>query len=71
MYYRAIGPYHYNFKAGDGSTGGQYLHLGRLWSHITPDVEAGLDLDDMVHMLPDDRGVMQYDGGVTPDSLTP
>ena len=55
----------------DGTTGGQYLRKGELWSHLTQEMEEDLDLDNIVPMVIVENGVAQYDGGVTPDSLTP
>ena len=69
-YYRASGPY-YNFRAADGTAGGQYLRKGELWGHLTQEMEQDLDLDNIVLLVIVEDGVAQYDGGVTPDSLTP
>ena len=68
-YYRATGPY-YNFRGTDGTTGGQYLHQRGFWSHVTPEQEVALDLNNIIPYLPVVDEVVQYDGGVTPDSLT-
>ena len=68
-YYRGTGPY-YNFKSTDGTTGGQYLYKAGLWGHVTPEVEAGIDLSKIVTYLTAGGDVGQYDGGITPDSLT-
>ena len=68
-YYRNTGPY-YNFIADDGGAGGQYLWPGGLWSHVTPEFERRLDLENIVPLFPDAAEMAQYDGGVTPESLT-
>ena len=83
-YYRGTGPY-YNFKTDDGMFGGQFLHRGSLWGHVTPEVEADLDMANIIPYVTADQDaasgdearhegagqdVGQYDGGLTPDSLS-
>jgi hypothetical protein len=42
-----------------------------MWSHVTLEMEADLDLDNIVPGGQDGGVVVQVDGGITPESITP
>ena len=63
----------YNFKFQDGSTAGNYLHPGKpYWGLLTEEQASTINLNSIIpHLSSINKGLVQLDGAITPDSLTP